>query len=37
VDGKGRWLDKGYVSHCTSLVGFGTTSGRRRRFDSFRP
>ena len=28
---------KGYVSHCTSLVGFGTTSGKRRRFESFRP
>jgi len=32
-----RGNEKGYVSHCTSLVGFGTTSGRRRRFDSFRP
>ena len=33
----GKPTQKGYVSHCTSLVGFGTTSGRRRRFDSFRP
>jgi len=37
MDGKGRWLDKGYASHCTSLVGFGATSGKRRRFESFRP
>ncbi len=28
---------KVYVSHCTSFVGFGTTSGKRRRFESFRP
>ncbi len=28
---------KGYVSHCTSLVGFGATFGKRRRFESFRP
>jgi len=28
---------KGYVSHCTSFVGFGATSGKRRRFESFRP
>ncbi len=28
---------KGYASHCTSFVGFGATSGTRRRFDSLRP
>ncbi len=28
---------KGYASHCTSSVGFGSTSRRRRRFESFRP
>ncbi len=28
---------KGYVSHCTSLVGFGATLGKRRRFENFRP
>ncbi len=28
---------KGYVSHCTSFVGFGATSGKRLRFESFRP
>ena len=37
MDGKGRWIDKGYASHCTSIVGFGTTSGKRRRFSSFLP
>jgi putative transposase len=33
MDGKGRWIDKAYVSHCTSFVGLETTtlrSGRRR-------
>ena len=28
---------KGYVSHCTSSIQFGSTSGKRRLFDSFRP
>ena len=37
MDGKGRCMDKGYVSHCTSFVGFGATLGKRRRFESFLP
>ena len=28
---------KGYASHCTSSVRFGSTSRKRRRFESFRP
>ncbi len=28
---------KGYVSHCTSFVGFGATSGKRLRLEIFRP
>ena len=28
---------KGYASHCTSCVGFGMTSGKRRRWLSFSP
>lgn len=28
---------KGYASHCTSLVGSGTSSEKRRRLDSLRP
>ena len=28
---------KGYASHCTSFVRFGTTSGKRLRFESFWP
>ncbi len=28
---------KGYASHCTSFVRFGSTLGKRRRFESFRP
>ncbi len=28
---------KGYASYCTSSVEFGTTSGKRRRLESFRP
>ncbi len=34
---KGDCWDKGYASHCTSSVGFGSTSRRRRRCESFRP
>jgi len=37
MDGRGAWRDKGYVSHCTSLVRFGTTSVKRRRCASFWP
>ena len=37
MDGKGRWMDKGYVSHCTSFVRFDMTSGMSRRCASFRP
>ena len=29
--------EKGYASHCTSFVGFGATSGKRLRIESFRP
>ena len=32
-----RGNEKDYAAHCTSFVGFGTTSGKRRRFESFRP
>lgn len=28
---------KGYASHCTSFVGFGAISAKRRRFESLRP
>ena len=36
ISARSPW-QKGYASHCTSCVGFGTTSGKRRRFTSFRP
>ena len=30
-------ISQGYASHCTSFVGFGATSGKRRRFESLWP
>jgi len=37
MDGKGRWIDKAYVSHCTSFAGSETTLGSRRLSESFVP
>ena len=34
---KARGNEKGYASHCTSSVGFGATSGKRRLFESLLP
>jgi putative transposase len=31
MDGKGRWVDKAHISHCTSFVGSGTTTTLRPR------
>ncbi len=35
MDGKGRWVDKDYASHCTSFERFGATSRKRRLSESF--
>ena len=37
MDGRGRWLDKGYTSYCTSCSAFDATLGKRRRLASLRP
>ncbi len=37
MDGKGRWVDKDYASHCTSFERFDATSGKRRLSESFWP
>ena len=37
VGSVGDSYDKGYASHCTSIAWFGTTFGKCRRSDSFRP
>ena len=37
MDGRGRCLDKGYTSYCTSCSAFDATSEKRRRLESLRP
>jgi len=37
MDGKGRWVDKAYVSHCTSFALSETTLGSERLSESFVP
>ena len=37
MDGKGRWIDKAYVSHCTSLVRSETTWAEGALRDSLTP
>jgi putative transposase len=37
MDGKGRWIDKAYVSHCTSFVRSETIPGSRCLSESFVP
>ena len=37
MDGKGRWIDKTYVSHCTSFARSETTLGSGRLSESFVP
>ena len=37
MDGRGRCLDKGYTSYCTSCSAFDATLGKRRRLASLRP
>ena len=37
MDGKGRWVDKAYVSHCTSFARSETMPGSGRRSASFVP
>jgi putative transposase len=37
MDGKGRWIDKAYVSHCTSFARSETIPGSGRLSESFVP
>ena len=37
MDGRGRCMDKGYTSYCTSCSAFDATLGKRRRLASLRP
>ena len=37
MDGKGRWIDKAYVSHCTSFAGSETTLASWRLSESLVP